>query len=136
MTLITCGEDAAVGGELYFQQVRMHNFSGGVERTLWMWIWWGLVAESCEGEILGMCSEDGENCITLYAPIQPIYLTDLAAVCSGHSRRKSKDTRRKCRGETSEIPASLQARWRVFTRITSTSRIVERHLHYKNNMVQ
>lgn len=57
-------------------------FLEGLKELYGCGLWWGLVAKSCEGEILGTCGEDGENCIALYAPIQPIYLTDLTVVCS------------------------------------------------------
>jgi hypothetical protein len=101
-----------------------------------MRMWWWLLVEACVRGNFGTCGGDAENRVTLYTPIQCLYLPPSKLRCILDSGRKSKDTRRKCRGEPSEIPVHLQARWRVFNGITSTTRIVGRYSHYQENILQ
>ena len=84
---------------------------------------------------MGMGAEDAENSL-LFTHQYTTFISRQLSCCVFATIGLNAKTRGKCRGETSEVPANLQARWRVFTTITSTPRIIERHSHDQENMAR
>ena len=68
-------------------------------------------SNSAEGGNWQSCGREAKDCVLFTRE----YDATISIIqCMRVSRRENEDTRRKCRGETSEISVALQARWRVF----------------------